>query len=54
MGMKSNGGFFKDTRGNQVAGDAVFKSDPITIFDYISNRKDKDHNGMFDVVAHGG
>jgi len=53
MGMKARSGFFKGTRGNPVAGDAVFKSHPTDYFDYISRRKDRDQNGVFDVVAHG-
>ena len=36
MGMKARSGFFKGTRGNPVAGDAVFKSHPTDYFDYIS------------------
>ena len=52
MGAGKYGGF--GTTYGAVAGDAVFKSDPIDYFDYISLRNDKDQNGVYDVVAHGG
>ena len=37
-----------------AAGDAVFASSPKQFFKNIANRTDKDRNGIFDVVAHGG
>ena len=53
MGMKSNGGFFKGTRGNPVAGDANYMSSDDTFLKYIRKRKDVDPDGKFDLIAHG-
>jgi hypothetical protein len=53
MGMKSNGGFFKGTHGNPVAGDANYMNSNDTFLRYIKKRKDVDPNGLFDLIAHG-
>ncbi len=53
MGMKSNGGFFKGTRGNPVAGDANYMNSDDTFLKYIRKRKDVDPDGKFDLIAHG-
>ena len=52
MGAGKHGGFGK-TYGLS-AGDAIYKSEPTAYFDNISRRQDKDKNGFYDVVAHGG
>ena len=51
MGAGIHGGF-GHTLG-AAAGDAVFKSSPEQYFSNIANRRDKDRNGIYDVVAHG-
>ena len=53
MGAGNHGGF-GNTYGSVAAGDAVYKSEPGDFFPNIANRKDKDKNGVYDVVAHGG
>ena len=52
MGTGYHGGFGK-TYG-AAAGDAVYRSAPGQFFANIGKRRDKDRNGIFDVVAHGG
>ena len=51
MGAGYHGGF-GNTYG-AVAGDAVYKSEPLTYFEFISKRPLKDAGGLYDVVAHG-
>ena len=51
MGAGYHGGF-GNTYG-AVAGDAVYKSKPLTYFEYISKRPVKDAGGVYDIVAHG-
>lgn len=53
MGMKSNSGFFKGTKGNPVAGDASFMKSNDDFLKYIRKRKDVDPGGKFDLIAHG-
>ena len=52
MGGGYHGGF--GGTGGAAAGDAVFKSSPEQFFKNAARRADKDRNGVFDVVAHGG
>lgn len=52
MGSGLHGGFGKTF--GAAAGDAVFQSDPGQFFANVGKRTDKDRNGIFDIVAHGG
>lgn len=51
MGAGYHGGF-GNTLG-AVAGDAVFPSQPLVFFKYISRRPDIDPAGVFDIAVHG-